>query len=238
MNEAFGRAYAWEHDAAILGLLDEFSGFRNEIRSSLEKALANALRRADEKCKNHDLTQLNRLLSIERNAQLLGLELPSPSPLERFVRCAHFELDFSFEASTVKISDIGPAHTEERTSLRVNAERIPIAPGENFRMNGEGSLNLENWQYREDVTVSAGGRTTSCSRVGLPGHVDRSSPRAPQVRRADRRRRAGDALARPGRRGHTGRRRVQPRAIRAGVLPPGVTGITCTRRRRRPRDGT
>ena len=87
------------------------------------------------------------------------------------MRCAHFELDFSFEASTVKITDIGPAHSEERTSLGVDAERIPIAPGEDFRMNGEGSLNLENWQYREDTTVSAGGRTTSCSRDGLPGHA-------------------------------------------------------------------
>jgi hypothetical protein len=53
----------------------------------------------------------------------------------------------------------------------VHAERILIAPAEDFQMTGERPLNLDKWQYREDTTVTAGGRTTSCSIEGLPGHV-------------------------------------------------------------------
>ncbi len=172
MEEAFGRAFAWEHDAGALGLLDEFPTFRREIRSSLEKAIPNAMRRADERCRSHDLTQLGRMLRIQRFAELADVALPSPSTSDRVARCARFELDLSFEATTEKINDIGPAHSEERTALQVKAEHVPLSVADSFlELSGEGPLTLMKWEYRLDVTVSSPSGSYSCSVHSLPGHA-------------------------------------------------------------------
>ena len=130
------------------------------------------MRLAEERCRNHDLTELVRTLDIEHFAQLAAVDLPSPSTFDRVARCARFELDLGFAGTTEKINDIGPAHSEERTALQVKAEHVPFSVADSFlELEGEGPLKLVKWEYRQDVTVSSPTRSFSCSVNGLPGHV-------------------------------------------------------------------
>ena len=189
-EEAFGRAFAWEHDAArprTPGRVPHLPSTRSG--APLEKALANALRRADEKCRNHDLTQLDRLLRIERIAQLARRRaLPSPSHA-RACSCAArtSSSTSSFEATTEKIKDIGPAHSEERTSLR--GERGACA--DRARATSFRTQRRRSRSTLDEVAVPAGHhrvravRTASCSRPRPSRPCDRSAPRASQGRRAD-----------------------------------------------------
>jgi len=167
LEEAFGRAFAWEHAAAVVGLLDEFPSFRRELRRSFEKALANAMERASERCANHDLTQLARILRIQRLADLADIEFPGASALERADRCARFELDLDFAGSSHRTADLDGMHSEEQTALHVEARKVHVGIAESFlEMSGEGPLAVLDWQYREDAPT--------CAVRGLP-----ASPKAP-----------------------------------------------------------
>jgi hypothetical protein len=64
---------------------------------SIEAILVNAVDKGYQRCKDHDLTQITRLLSFERTAQILGF---SVSGFTKALACAHFEVTFDSEITS------------------------------------------------------------------------------------------------------------------------------------------
>ena len=95
LARAFAAAFGWEREVELLGLGERFATWKAEIRAWLPRALRNAIDKASARCTGHDLTQVARLLALERFAQLMGVAVPGGSGLEHALRCARFELDFS-----------------------------------------------------------------------------------------------------------------------------------------------
>ncbi len=130
LNQAFGLL----REVELLGLGSDFTEERDEIFDFLPRILQHALDAASQKCANHDLTQLTQLTTIERTAQLLGIELTGGSAVERILRCARFELDYD--------SHTGVRVTGAFADSHVRAT-IQLAPSDDLsHITGQATLEL------------------------------------------------------------------------------------------------
>lgn len=154
-SEAVDAAVRWLKSTELVGLESRLATFRREAIELLDQVFRNALEKASERCRGHDLTQLGRIAKIGRKAEALGFDLGVFTPIERIVRCARFQLamdfDFvnSFEARAADGSTVSI-----RYSFRVSAPQVVLDLNtETMQIEGQGALQPTAWQ--ETVTVTS-----------------------------------------------------------------------------------
>jgi hypothetical protein len=92
----------------------------------LPRILQNALDKASERCAAHDLTQAERMLKIERLAELFGIHVAGASALERARKCLHFELDYDSHTAVVIPTATADTHVTATVKLEVSADLARI----------------------------------------------------------------------------------------------------------------
>jgi hypothetical protein len=123
VGAALDAAFGLMREVELLGLGSDFAKERAEIFEFLPKILQNALEQAARKCTDaHDLSQVERMLKLERLAELFGIHVAGPGALERGAKCLQFELDFD----TVIRIDTGNGYGENH--VRVGALKLHVAP--------------------------------------------------------------------------------------------------------------
>jgi hypothetical protein len=91
----------WENDITLKYVPDaQLSALREELRALLEQVLRRASDLAFQRCQAGDASQAPRLVMLERETALLQFETDYAATIERFQKCAHFELAFDSEVST------------------------------------------------------------------------------------------------------------------------------------------
>lgn len=97
--DAIYTALQWARQAEVLGIGgDGFTSRETEMWQLIEIAMRNAVNQGWQRCVNHDLTQIITLMQIQREAQLLGLDIGDASG--KALACAHFQVDFDAEYTT------------------------------------------------------------------------------------------------------------------------------------------
>jgi hypothetical protein len=174
-SSTFETAFAWERQVELLGLASQFDVEKGKIRAALIKAIQGAIDRAETRCKRgHDLTQVERLVRLDRIAQLWGITLTGDNGFARATECAHFEADISFQQTLDQTvhTDNGSCVDDLKShwELGIKADRVPIAPTFSGAASGlEGQKPLEPvkyaWNY-EASTVCQGSPPAKCTFTG------------------------------------------------------------------------
>jgi hypothetical protein len=91
--DAIFDALQWARQAEVLGIGgDAFTSREQDMWALVEIVMRNAVDQGYARCANHDPTEIVRLMQIQREALLLGLDIGDA--FGKALACAHFELDF------------------------------------------------------------------------------------------------------------------------------------------------
>jgi hypothetical protein len=132
-------------------------------RAVMTSILENAVNQRFQRCvKSNDLSEAVRLLAIERQAAILGIDLGEAAELGE--KCAHFELDVTTTASqTTETGD------DMFTGTIGVEDDIPISSGGFLGLYlGQADPTYTNWQFMVEFNNGAGTAGTS---VNAPSTV-------------------------------------------------------------------
>ena len=164
LAQSLDAAIGWQRQVELLGLRTRFATWWAEIEAWVPRALANAVERASAKCASHDLTQLARLLALERLVQSLGISLPGAGALQRYLECARFELDLEYhQTARLHMITASEEHTIE-SDLSVKST-IPIAM--TSTLEGAGPLEVTGWHYLETIVSRQADPPFSCTSTAI-----------------------------------------------------------------------
>jgi hypothetical protein len=169
-SSAFTNAFAWERSVELLGLGGAFGAEKAYIRTMLERAIVNAIARAETRCdEEHDLSQIERLVRLDRQAQLWGFAVPGESGFARAVECARFELDMDFHNAFAADGNAGGVFIRYSGDIRVRAEKV-LFELRSTRMDAEQPLSIVSYE----ATYASGAPQMSCS--GQQGPAAATAP--------------------------------------------------------------
>jgi hypothetical protein len=156
----------------LTGLGERFRTWRAEAEALLRQVFSHALDKAIERCRSHDLTQVDRILKISQKAESMQWGLPGPTGFERARRCARFELDMTMDwQAALDYRNAGGSETI-RDALTVGATHVPLEmSGELAEIEGAGTLEATGWH--ETVTVTS--QEYSCTVESSGGAMPKES---------------------------------------------------------------
>ncbi|HEX9416735.1 MAG TPA: CARDB domain-containing protein [Gaiellaceae bacterium] len=138
--EAVHELISWARQLELLGLEDHplVKTLHDGVWEKVAIILRNAINKAYARCANHDLSEVVRLISYERQMQLLGLD--EGDALGKAERCARFELDFDSAVS-------GSLHVEgptgaglsccPRAEVELQAQDVEVTLASDFRFRAK-----------------------------------------------------------------------------------------------------
>ncbi len=147
-EEAVSRLIAWERQMELLGLTDHFliKPISAGIWDRVEAILRNAVNKSYARCTNHDLSEVVRLISFERTAQLTGLDLGNA--MGKAEKCAHFEVDFDVQ---VTLSPYFGDEPETAANIDYQALDVPLSmSGPMAEIQGQKPLANHTWTITDN----------------------------------------------------------------------------------------
>lgn len=147
---------AWARQAALLGVDASLAAETDFGGASIPKIITNAYDRSFQRCLDGDLAMAQVLVSIARSAQLLGMAV-GDDVMERFARCARFELDYDVQLSFDHYETYPDGNTKhELTTFHVQALDVAIATqlsesGEPA-LKGAQDLSVLNYTYLQELS--------------------------------------------------------------------------------------
>jgi hypothetical protein len=166
IERAAGELIAWDRQVRLQGEEVHFARELASAWASFWRGVDNALEKAYVRCaRDHDLTQISRMLSISRLAQIMGHTLPA-DVMALIEKCARFELDVAtslrmHHEEPDRVTDIGPDVNVVDLPIRLVIEET------GWRLTGEGALEFVSY------TVPPGGTGLKAFTAGLPFKVVR-----------------------------------------------------------------
>ena len=135
----------WLKATELVGLQARFARFRDEANVLLEQVFKTGIKRASERCRNHDLTQLYRIAKIGQKMEGFTYQ-QDLTTFERIDRCARFELEMELDWSSAFDYRTSDDSLSIHNSLHVRANRIPLASGGDLGgVQGAGPLDPTAW---------------------------------------------------------------------------------------------
>jgi hypothetical protein len=105
---AVAELLSWARQLELIGLADHrfVETLHDGVMEKVAIILRNAINKSYARCANHDLSEIVRLISYERQMQILGLE--EGDALGKAQKCARFEVDYDTRV-TAPLHVVGPA---------------------------------------------------------------------------------------------------------------------------------
>lgn len=160
MARALNEALSWERQIQLMGVENpDLDAKWTTLQGMIQQALTNAYARASNRCLNgHDVSQVQRMMSVERTIELMGYDLgPSHNALVDVQKCLHFELDV--DATFTSHASLNGTIID--TSGHVQVASLPLTLDQNFRYV-TGSKQIDYVQF----TASGGNADCSVTPVG------------------------------------------------------------------------
>jgi hypothetical protein len=196
--QALSELLSWARQVQLLGLQDH-PGLRvlhDAMPDMIEAILANAVDQAYERCVDHDLDSVVRLIGLARIGQLLGYPLGTDAA-DKAERCATFKLDFDSRFTQSQGWTAADGRTAQTDALwHVKAARQGRRRRDRPHRPGAGGDDVERVLLHADPDVSV--RRGRNPHVPQDGHHDaagqpvhrppRHGPQPPRARHATPRR--------------------------------------------------
>jgi hypothetical protein len=129
---ALTEALGWVRQVELLGLGDDpgLKSRSGQVFTQLVTIVQNAANRASDKCIAGDIGQIQRLIAVERFAQVLGFT--TGDVFTKIQRCLHFELDYDGSFQVREPGANGPEDLKTDFTTKIAGLKIAgrLTPGE------------------------------------------------------------------------------------------------------------
>jgi hypothetical protein len=165
-ESALGAFIAWEAPLEKFGFADDelIAPLVKAGEEAIEAIFRNAVSQRYRRCvSEHDLSEIASLLSTERQAAILDVDLGAAS--DDGEKCGHFELDVT--TSATQTTDTGDDVINGQIGVE---DDIPISAGDIIgHFSGQADPTYTNWQFSLRFAT---GETTNGTSVNAPSMAD------------------------------------------------------------------